>query len=175
MQFFIILITFTIFQRLFELRIATRNTNALIQKGAIEFGKDHYWMLVTLHTLFLSGMIVEFLIRRPHLPALWALPFALFALAQLGRIWVIRSMEGRWTTRILVLPDTPLVSKGPFRFVSHPNYWIVAIEILTLPLVFGLCFTSVIFSILNAVVLLGFRIPAETKALLKSNSSANSP
>ena len=91
--------------------------------------------------------------------------FLVFLLAQAGRVWVISSMGGRWTTRIIVLPGEKLVRRGPFRFVSHPNYCVVALELAFLPLAFGHWATALLFTILNALVLLGVRIPAENKAL----------
>lgn len=97
---------------------------------------------------------------RPVDP-LW---LALFVLIEIGRIWVLASLGRRWTTRIIVLPDTPLVSRGPYRFVSHPNYVVVAAEIAVLPLVFGLWPVALIFSLLNAAVLT-VRIRAENRAL----------
>jgi len=97
---------------------------------------------------------------RPVDP-LW---LALFVLIEIGRIWVLASLGRRWTTRIIVLPDTPLVRRGPYRFVSHPNYVVVAAEIAVLPLVFGLWPVALIFSLLNAAVLT-VRIRAENRAL----------
>ena len=88
----------------------------------------------------------------------------LFAVLQIGRVWVIRSLGDRWTTRIIVKPGAPLVRRGPYRFVNHPNYLIVAAEIAVLPLVFGLWQLAVLFSALNAIVLT-VRIRAETRAL----------
>jgi methyltransferase len=88
----------------------------------------------------------------------------LFLLLQLGRIWVLRTLGPRWTTRIIVLPGAPLVTGGPFRFVSHPNYLVVIGEIAVLPLVFGLWKVALLFSVLNAVVL-AIRIRAEDRAL----------
>jgi methyltransferase len=97
---------------------------------------------------------------RPVDP-LW---LALFVLLEIGRIWVLASLGRRWTTRIIVLPDAPLVHRGPYRFVSHPNYVVVAAEIAVLPLVFGLWQVALIFTLLNAAVLT-VRIRAENRAL----------
>jgi methyltransferase len=97
---------------------------------------------------------------RPVDP-LW---LALFVLIEIGRIWVLASLGRRWTTRIIVLPDAPLVRRGPYRFVSHPNYVVVAAEIAVLPLVFGLWQVALIFTLLNAAVLT-VRIRAENRAL----------
>jgi methyltransferase len=99
----------------------------------------------------------------PGRPVQLALLF-LFLLLQLGRVWVIRTLGPRWTTRIIILPGAPLVSGGPFRFVSHPNYLVVIGELAVLPLVFGLWQVAVVFSVLNAVVL-WVRIRAESQVL----------
>ena len=88
----------------------------------------------------------------------------IFVVLQLGRVWVIASLGGRWTTRIVVLPGEPLVRRGPYRFVSHPNYWVVAGEILVLPLAFGLAAFGLVFTILNAAMM-WIRIRAEAAAL----------
>jgi len=162
---FVLVIGFTILQRLIELRVTKRNTERLLRRGAIEYGADHYWMLITLHTLFFASMIGEYLIRRPALSDNWALFLGLFLAAQTVRAWVILTMRARWTTRILVLPGESLIAKGPFQYFPHPNYLVVAIEILSLPLLFQLVFTASFFTVLNALVLLGVRIPKERVAL----------
>ena len=95
----------------------------------------------------------------------------LFALLQLGRIWVLATLGERWTTRIIVLPGAPLVARGPFRFVRHPNYLVVIGEIAVLPLAFGLWQVALLFSLLNAIMLV-VRIRAEEKALASVSRSA---
>ena len=90
----------------------------------------------------------------------------MFVILQLLRVWVIATLGPRWTTRIIVLPGAPLVAVGPYRFVSHPNYWVVAAEILVLPLVFGLVWYGIAFSVLNTAVL-WIRIRAEDTALTR--------
>lgn len=152
-------------QRFYELRLAKRNTRLLLEKGGVEFGANHYWLIVLLHVLFFVGMIVEAVVRGIHPSSSWQFLATLFLFTQAARIWVIRSMNGRWTTRILVVPNEILVSKGPFRYLSHPNYTVVAIEIFIFPLIFGLFYSAVIFSVLNGIVLLFIRIPEERRAL----------
>ena len=146
-------------QRLGELVLADRNTRALKQRGAIEIGAKHYPFIVGLHVLWLVG--------------LWALAWdrpiqfawlAVFIVLQLLRVWVIASLGARWTTRIIVAPGASLVRRGPYRFVSHPNYLVVAGEIAALPLTFGLGAFALIFSLLNAAVLY-VRIRVENRAL----------
>jgi methyltransferase len=152
-------------QRLGELWLARRNTARLLAAGAYEVGASHYPLIVALHAAWLAGLWFLVLARAPVMIVgadwLW---LGVFAVLQLGRTWVISSLGGRWTTRIIVLPGAPLVTSGPYRFVSHPNYWVVAGEIATLPLAFGLPWFAFVFSVLNAVVM-WIRIRAEVAAL----------
>ena len=155
----IAILAFVTLQRLAELGLARANTRRLLAAGAYEVEPGHYPLIVAVHTAWLAALW-WFAPGRPI-----ALPLlALFALLQLGRIWVIRTLGPRWTTRIIVLPNAPLVTGGPFRFVSHPNYLVVIGEIAVLPLVFGLIQLALIFSALNAVAL-AIRIRAENRAL----------
>jgi methyltransferase len=115
--------------------------------------------MVLLHVVWLAGLWL----LAPELPANGVL-ITLYALLQMFRIWTMATLGDRWTTRIIVLPGAPLVRSGPYRFLNHPNYSIVVAEIALLPLVFGLVEYAVIFSVLNAILLL-FRIRAEDRAL----------
>ncbi len=146
-------------QRLAELWLSARNTARLLALGAREYGRSHYPLIVAVHVLWLAALWW----LAPGRPVHWLL-LALFALLQLGRLWVIGSLGSRWTTRIIVLPGQPLVRRGPYRWVGHPNYVIVALEIALLPLAFGLIEVALVFSLLNAAVL-AIRIRAENKAL----------
>lgn len=150
---------FVTLQRLSELVIARRNTAALLEIGAREHAPGHYPLIVAVHATWLATLFW----LAPNQPIHWLL-FALFVLLQIGRLWVLRTLGPRWTTRIIVLPGAPLVARGPFRFVSHPNYLVVIGEIAVLPLVFGLWEVALVFSILNALVL-WIRIRAENTAL----------
>jgi methyltransferase len=150
---------FVTLQRLAELLLSQRNTKALLAMGAREHGAGHYPLLVALHAAWLAALWWWAPGRAVDLPLL-----AIFALLQLGRIWVITTLGRRWTTRIIVLPGTPLVRAGPYRLVNHPNYWIVAAEIVVLPLVFGLVELALAFGAANLIVL-WIRIRAENKAL----------
>jgi methyltransferase len=153
-----------IIQRVGELVLARRNERWLRAQGAVEVGADHYPAIVALHTLWLAGMIAEIIFLSRQLSPFY-LPLLLIFLAAQGlRYWTIRTLGRRWTTRILVLPGAPLVASGPFRYLRHPNYLAVAIEILTLPMIFGALVTGVTASIVNAV-LLRIRIRAEEKGL----------
>jgi methyltransferase len=146
-------------QRLAELFLAERNRKRLLAKGAVEHGHAHYPLIVALH----AAWLVALWWWAPGQPI--SVPLLLFfLLLQGGRLWVLATLGQRWTTRILVLPDAPLVTRGPYRFVDHPNYVIVILEIAVLPLVFGLWRIALLFSVLNAAVL-AVRIHAENRAL----------
>lgn len=146
-------------QRLGELWLSKRNTRRLLANGAREHAPEHYPLIVALHAAWLA--ILWWLAPLRPIDGFW---LALFVLIELARIWVLVSLGARWTTRIIVLPDAPLVFKGPYRFLSHPNYVVVIAEIAVLPLVFGLWRTAALFSLLNGVVL-AVRVRAENRAL----------
>ncbi len=151
-------------QRLAELALARRNTRRLLAQGAREVGARHYPLIVGLHALWLAGLWILAWARPVALPWL-----ALFLLLQAGRVWVLASLGGRWTTRIIVLPGAPLVRRGPYRWLRHPNYWVVAGEILVLPLAFGLPWYGAVFTLLNLAVL-SMRIREEETALARALS-----
>jgi methyltransferase len=162
----IALLAFVTAQRLAELVYARRNESRLRARGAVEHASEHYWLIVALHGAWLAGLWLT-ATAMPVDPA-WLL---IFAALQVLRLWVLATLKERWTTRIIVLADAPLVSKGPYRFIRHPNYAIVVAEIFALPMVFGLYAYAVAFSILNASVL-GIRIRAENRALQIEASSS---
>ncbi len=153
-------------QRLAELVIARRNTAALLARGAYEVSPGHYPLIVAVHALWL--LVLWWF--APGKPVSWSL-IGIFVLLQLGRVWVLATLGGRWTTRIIVLPGERLVARGPFRFVRHPNYLVVAGEIAVLPLAFGLWEIALIFTFLNAAVL-AIRIRAENRALASAADPA---
>lgn len=155
----ILILGFVTLQRLGELVLSNRNTVRLLGAGAREVGREHYPYMVALHALWLAGLWW----LAPGRPVSLAL-LIVYVLLQILRVWVIASLGGRWTTRIIVLPRAPLVRRGPYRFLSHPNYVVVAAEIAVLPLMFGLIGYAVLFSVLNAIVLY-VRIRAENAAL----------
>ena len=146
-------------QRLGELVLARRNTARLMAQGGVETGAAHYPLIVALHGAWLAGL---FLLAWDR-PVNWSW-MGLFVVLQLGRVWVIASLGARWTTRIITVPGETLVRRGPYRFMSHPNYVVVAAEIAVLPLAFSLFEFAVVFTILNAAVL-AIRIRAEAGAL----------
>lgn len=149
-------------QRAGELFLARRNTARLIVAGAREEGAGHYPLLVLMHAAWLAGLWLLAWNRPVSLPWL-----AVFGLLQALRIWVIASLGSRWTTRVIVSPHADLVRRGPYRFLRHPNYLVVAGEIAVLPLVFGLPLYAALFSLANALVLT-IRIRAENQALRSS-------
>ncbi|HEU5066579.1 MAG TPA: isoprenylcysteine carboxylmethyltransferase family protein [Sphingomicrobium sp.] len=155
----IAILAFVTAERLFELWLARRNTLALLAHGAREHGAGHYPLIVGLHFLWLLSLWAIAPWRGIDL--FW---LAFFGLLQLARLWVLTTLGQRWTTRIIVSPGQPLVESGLYRFLNHPNYWVVIGEIAVLPLVFGLPWVAVAFSILNAAVL-WVRIREENRAL----------
>jgi len=152
-------------QRLVELRIAKRNEAWAREQGAVEQGAGHYPLFFVLHTGWLLAWPVEAWLSGPALMDGWWLALAAFAVAQFLRYWAITSLGSRWNTRILVLPDAPRIRKGPYRFIPHPNYVAVIIELAAAPLVFGAWWTAGVVGVLNLALLLGIRIPAEVRAL----------
>jgi methyltransferase len=146
-------------ERLVELLHANRNTRRLLARGAREHAPGHYPLIVAVHALWLTAL--WWLAPSQPVDGFW---LALFVLIELMRAWVLITLGRRWTTRIIVLPGEPLVRSGPYRFVNHPNYWVVIGEIAVLPLVFGLWKVALIFTVLNAAALT-IRIRAENRAL----------
>lgn len=147
-------------QRLLELGIARRNTARLLADGAREVGAGHYPLFLALHTGWLLAL---FLTVPADVPVNgWLL--ALFLLLQAGRVWVIATLGRFWTTRIITLDGAPLVRRGPFRWVRHPNYLVVAGELAVLPLVFGEVWIAVAAALLNIPLTL-HRIRVEEQAL----------
>jgi len=153
-------------QRLLELRLSRKHARILRARGAVERGREHYPLIVALHASWLLSTLIEGLLRGPDLPSYWPIPLSLFLLAQPLRYWAIFSLGENWNTRILVVPGATLVRHGPYSYLNHPNYVVVAVEILTLPLIFGAWITALVFSLLNAA-LLYVRIREENRALVE--------
>lgn len=154
----LVFIAFLLVQRGAELILARHNTRKLLARGAVEHGAAHYPLIVTLHVAWLLAICI-FGWSNPVGPG-W---LAVFVILQLCRVWVLASLGARWTTRIIIL-DEPLVRRGPYRWLAHPNYAVVVAEIFVAPMVLGLWPVAVLFSILNALVLT-IRIKAEGRAL----------
>jgi len=155
-----IVVALVVVQRIAELIYAERNTRRLLQRGAIEVAARQYPFFIALHAAWLVSILA--LVPPATIPNWWMLG-AFFAL-QVTRVWVLVTLGPYWTTRIITLQSAPLIRSGPYRFMKHPNYAIVAVEIALLPLAFGAWGIAVVFSALNAV-LLSVRIRAEEKAL----------
>lgn len=155
----IAILAFVTLQRLFELWLSNRNTRRLLAQGAVEHSPDHYPLIVAVHALWLACLWWF----APGQPInLWWL--VLYAFVQIGRIWVLMTLGRRWTTRIIVLPDAPLVRSGPYAFCGHPNYLVVIAEIAILPLIFGLWKLALLFTLLNGAILI-VRVRQENRAL----------
>ncbi len=154
-----LLLVFVTLQRLAELVWNRGNEARLRAAGAVEAGAAHYPVMVVLHTAWLIALWV-YGFNRP-LTWMWV---AVYLLLQLGRAWVLATLGRRWTTRVFVVPGETLVRRGPYRFVSHPNYVVVALEIFVLPLAFGLWLIALLFGFAN-LALLAWRIRVENQAL----------
>ncbi|MBX3165835.1 MAG: hypothetical protein KF760_00430 [Candidatus Eremiobacteraeota bacterium] len=157
---FLIIWVLLVFQRLAEVRRAGRNTRKLLREGAREFAPGHYKVMVLLHLLWFAGWLYEVASQGAGWDGRWLLP----ALAgQALRAWAQQVLGSRWTTRILVFRNEQPVHHGPFRYLRHPNYLGVVLELLSFPLLFGAWRTSLLISLANAM-LLHWRIRMEEQA-----------
>ena len=154
-------------ERIYELVVSKRNAAAAFARGGVEYGQRHFPWMVALHTGLLLWCIAEVvLLQRPFIPWLgW--PMLVIAIAcQAARYWIIASLGPQWNTRVIVVPGAGrIANRGLYRWFSHPNYVVVAVEGIALPLVHTAWITAIAFTVLNAVLLLGFRIPTENRAL----------
>jgi methyltransferase len=166
----VLFVALIVAQRLLELRVARANLRWALARGGKEYAPEHYPLMVALHTAWFVGILLEGFLRGAQPSSLWALWLTLFAVAQLGRYWVISTLGRYWNTRIVIVPGGARVRRGLYRYVAHPNYLIVALEIAVAPLVFNAWITALVFTALNAWLLLGVRIPAEEKALEQYNN-----
>jgi methyltransferase len=152
-------------ERVAELVVSTRNARWSLQRGGVEVGRGHYLPMVVLHTGLLVGAVVEVWVRRPAaVPVLAGTMLALVLASQALRWWCIATLRRQWNTRVIVVPGLPLVRRGPYRRVPHPNYVAVVVEGLALPLVHSAWVTAVVFTVLNAA-LLTVRVRVESTAL----------
>lgn len=163
MNFAELILALVTLQRAAELVISRNNTRQLLARGAVEVAPGHYPSIVAVHAAWLLSLWAFGRHQPVNLVVLSA-----YLVLQGFRIWVLRTLGSRWTTRIIILPDQPLVSAGPYRLLSHPNYAVVAGEIAVLPLVFDLPLLAALFTVLNAAVL-AVRIRAENRALAASH------
>jgi len=153
--------------RVVELMFANRNARQLFRAGAVEAGRSHYPLIVALHATWFIAMLAMI---PADAPARWPW-LTLYLVLQVGRIWVLASLGRYWTTRIVTLPGAPLVRRGPYRFMRHPNYLIVELEIISLPLAFGATALAFGFGIVNAAML-WWRIRVEDQALAARRATA---
>jgi methyltransferase len=162
---FLLLVAAVAVERLVELVISRRHERALRARGAVEAGAGHYPLMVAVHAALLAGAAAEvLLLDRPFLPWLGWPMLAVVVATMALRYWVIATLGERWTTRVLVLPAVPLVARGPYRFLRHPNYLAVVLEVMALPLVHTAWITALVCGVLNLLVL-ALRIRVEDAAL----------
>lgn len=172
MILFYSIISLIILQRLVELMIAARNERWMKARGGIEVGQEHYKWFIYLHVLFFVCLMVEKNIIQyvfQNSVVFYKGAFIIFLLAQSFRIWCIQSLGRFWNTKIIVIPKLALIRKGPYKYLKHPNYIIVFIELIVIPLMFGLYVTALIFSFLH-LLLLSVRVPQEDGALGRRTS-----
>ena len=172
---YLALILATGVERIVELVISKRNARWAFERGGIEYGRGHFPAMVALHTGLLVACVAEvYFFDRPFIPWLGWPMLALVVLCQAGRYWIISSLGHQWNTRVIVVPGLGRVERGPYRFswLRHPNYIVVAIEGIALPLVHTAWVTAIVFTVLNAVLLLAFRIPTENRALAALDARA---
>jgi methyltransferase len=147
-------------QRVGELAYASRNTRLLRRRGGIEWGVGHYPLIVLLHAAWLTSMAAFI---PPSTPPVWPL-LGVYAALQAVRVWIMASLGPYWTTRVITVPNSAPVTRGPYRFFRHPNYAVVCAEVAILPLAFGAVAIAIVFSVLNAGVL-WWRVRIEERAL----------
>lgn len=163
---YLVLLGATALERLAELVVSTRNARWSFARGGTEHGRGHFPPMVALHAGLLVACAVEVLVAdRPFVPALGWVALAAALASQALRWWCITTLGPRWNTRVIVVPGLPLVTGGPYRWLRHPNYVAVVVEGIALPLVHTAWVTALAFTVLNAVLLLRFRIPSEERAL----------
>lgn len=163
---YVLLIAAVALERLAELIVSKRNLAWARARGGREYGFGHYPFMVFLHSALLVGCLIE-AANRPFIPALGWTMLAVVVLAQALRWWCIAALGPRWNTRIVVVPGLPLVARGPYRWLRHPNYVAVVLEGFALPLVHSAWITAIVFTVLNAG-LLWVRIRAEESALAEA-------
>ncbi len=159
------LIALVAIERVAELIVSNRHAAWAFARGGVEYGRGHYPPMVVLHSALLVGALLEaWFFGRDFIDWLGWTMLALVALAQALRWWCILTLGNSWNTRVIVTAEVPLVTRGPYRWISHPNYVAVVIEGFALPLVHTSWITAVTFTVLNAW-LLTVRIRSENAAL----------
>lgn len=172
MMWFTWLIVAVALERLAELVVSKRNAAWSFARGGVESGQRHYLVMVVLHTGLLVGALVEVWLRQPaFVPVLGWTMLALVVASQALRWWCITTLGHQWNTRVIVVPGLPPVTRGPYRFMAHPNYVAVIIEGFALPLVHSAWITALVFTLCNAM-LLAVRIRVENRALTSTPMAA---
>ncbi|MEA3319098.1 MAG: isoprenylcysteine carboxyl methyltransferase family protein [Bacillota bacterium] len=167
---FALFFAFIVTQRVVELGIARKNEKWIRSVGAKEYGKEHYKYMVSLHVAFLTCFLLEVILFDRTLSPFWPAILILFIMTQSLRVWSIQSLGKYWNTKVLILPDASIVKTGPYKFLRHPNYTIVVLEILLIPLMFHAFYTAIVFTVLNAWML-SVRIPLEERALAEMTNN----
>jgi methyltransferase len=162
---YLVFLALVALERLVELRISRRNAAWARERGGLEFGRGHFPAMALLHSSFFAACALEVVVLgRRFLPGL-GFPMLALALAAQGlRYWAVASLGRRWNVRVIVVPGMPRVQVGPYRFLRHPNYVAVVVEILAVPLVHTAFLTASVFSALNLLVL-RTRVRCEERAL----------
>ena len=163
-KFFLIFVVFLAVQRISELFLAKRNEKSLKVLGGVEYDSAGYKVIVFMHIAFFLSFAAEYYIFKRTFNHLSSVFFIVFLLTQLLRYWAIFSLGKFWNTKIIVLPDKNLIKKGPYKYIRHPNYLAVIIEIALIPLIFSCYITSIIFSLIN-FLLLSRRVKIEERVL----------
>jgi len=159
---FILFISFLVFLRIEELMLSKRNEKWLLQNDAVEYGSKHYPFIVALHVLFFLSLIFEYTAQQ-H-PSFSILLLFIYFLLLTFKIWIIASLGKFWNTRIFRVLNMPLIKRGPYKYLKHPNYAVVIAEIAVIPMIFHLYITAIVFTLLNLIVLF-VRIKEENKVL----------
>jgi methyltransferase len=165
---FVVIVVLVALERLGELRLSRRNEQALRKAGAQEHASGHFRAMQLLHALWLASMVLEVTWLRPSLEPWVSAPAALlFGLGQSLRYAAIHALGERWTVRVLTLPGAAPVTRGIYRYLRHPNYLGVVLEIAALPLLHSAWRSALVFSLANAA-LLAVRIRKEERALSRN-------
>jgi methyltransferase len=163
---YVVLVAAVAAERIAELVVSKRHAAWAFARGGVEHGQGHYPVMAVMHTALLVACVGEVAVaNRPFLPWLGWPMVVLVVATQALRWWCIATLGKQWNIRVIVMPDLPLVTGGPYRWLRHPNYVAVAVEVAALPLVHTAWVTAIVFSAANAVFLLSVRIPAEERAL----------
>lgn len=169
---YVVLVAAVAAERVAELVVSKRHADWAFARGGVEYGRSHYPVMAILHAALLASCVVEVAVAdRPFVPWLGWPMVAIVLATQALRWWCVAALGAQWNTRVIVVPGYPLVTEGPYRWLRHPNYLAVTVEVAALPLVHTAWVTAVVFSIANAVLLLGFRIPVEERALATAEPS----